>query len=452
MTKFLAVLKREYIQRVRSRMFIVTTVLLPLTMSLFGVVPILVFKIEVGEPLRIAVIDETGKLYGRFKDNLTKEEIDLDNVRDSQALEGAVLETEAGEKQGPQQVEFSQAKFNVEEVKSDRTREELRAQLDKRIEEKSLDAYLIIPADIMRTKKARLIRANTSDLFSTRRIQKAVGSSVREQRLIDAKVDAQTMADLDSVIELQTTRMSRSGGGEQDEGGGFALVFAVGFVMYLSVLLYGQVVLGAVIEEKETRIVEVLFSTIKPYTLLMGKLLGVSLVALTQLAIWGLAFLAFSLYGINVLASRGIPAHLPNIPLVFYLYFALFFLLGYFVYATLYALVGSIVTTPQEGGQLAVPIVLLLVIGFYFFLPVSRSPDSSFAFWISLVPFFAPVTMLVRIVTQTPPFWQIALSLGIGFSTTAILMWIAARIYRMGMLMYGKRPTIPEIVRWVRQS
>lgn len=452
MTKFLAVLKREYVQRVRARMFIVTTVLLPLTMSLFGVVPILVFKIEVGEPLRIAMVDETGKLYGRFKDNLTREEIDLDNVKDSQALEGAVLESESGDKQQPTQVQFSQAKFTVEEIKPDRTREELKSQLDKRIEDKSLDAYLIIPSDIMRTKKAQLVRANTSDLFSTRRIQKAVRSSVREQRLIDAKVDAQTMADLESVIELQTTRMSRTGtDGEQDEGGGFALVFAVGFVMYLSVLLYGQVVLGAVIEEKETRIVEVLFSTIKPYTLLMGKLLGVSLVALTQLAIWGLAFLAFSLYGINVLASRGIPAHLPNIPLIFYLYFALFFLLGYFVYATLYALVGSIVTTPQEGGQLALPIVLVLVIGFYFFLPVSRSPDSSFAFWISLIPLFSPVTMLVRIVTQTPPLWEIVLSLVIGFSTAGILMWVAARIYRIGMLMYGKRASIPEIVRWVRQ-
>lgn len=452
MTKFLAVLKREYVQRVRARMFIVTTLLLPLAMSLFGIVPILVFKIEVGEPLRIAVIDQTGKLYGRFKDNLTKEEIDVDNLKDSKELENAIAESADGKNQQAQQVQFSQAKFIVEELKFDKSIEELKTQLDRRIQEKSLDAYLILPPDLLRTKKAQLVRANTSDLFSTRRIQKAVRTSVREQRLIDANVDVQTMADLDSPIDLQTTRTSRSGGGEEDEGGGFALVFGVGFVMYLSVLLYGQVVLGAIIEEKETRIAEILFSTIKPDTLLIGKLLGVSLVALTQLAIWGLAFLAFSLYGINLLASRGVPAHIPNIPLVFYLYFALFFLLGYFVYATLYALVGSVVTTAQEGGQLALPIVLMLVIGFYFFLPVSRAPDSSFAFWISLVPFFAPVTMLVRIVTQTPPLWQIVLSLVVGFSTAAILMWLAARIYRTGMLMYGKRATIPEIVRWVRQS
>ena len=110
------------------------------------------------------------------------------------------------------------------------------------------------------------------------------------------------------------------------------------------------------------------------------------------------------------------------------------------------------VTTAQEGGQLAMPIILLLVIGFYLFLPVSRSPDSSFAFWVSMIPFFSPITMPVRIVAQSPPFWEIALSLILGFGTVALLTWLAARIYRVGMLMSGKRATIPEVVRWVRQS
>jgi len=129
----------------------------------------------------------------------------------------------------------------------------------------------------------------------------------------------------------------------------------------------------------------------------------------------------------------------------------LFFLLGYFIYATIYALVGSMVTTSQEGGQLALPIIMLLVIGFYLAFPVIRSPNSPFAFWVSLIPFFAPITMLIRIVSQTPPFWQIALSLGIGFATVALLLWLASRVYRVGMLMYGKRATIPEVLKWVRQ-
>jgi ABC-2 type transport system permease protein len=223
--------------------------------------------------------------------------------------------------------------------------------------------------------------------------------------------------------------------------------------MYLAILMYGQIILGAVIEEKETRIAEILFSSVKPFTLMMGKLVGVSLVALTQLAIWGTAFSVFALYGVNLLASRGMKmGSIPGIPFAHYIYFALFFLLGYFIYATIYALVGSMVTTTQEGGQLAMPIILILVVSFYLFLPVSRSPDSSFSFWVSMIPFSAPVAMLVRIVTQTPPFWQIALSLFIGFGTVVSIMWVASRIYRVGMLMYGKRASIPEALRWARQA
>src|SRR5215216_6427393 len=184
----------------------------------------------------------------------------------------------------------------------------------------------------------------------------------------------------------------------------------------------------------------------------MDKLVGVSLVALTQLAIWGMAFSAFALYGVGILAGRGIRGSIPTVPLSHYIYFALFFLLGYFVYATIYALVGSMVTTAQEGGQLAMPIIAMLVVSFYLFFPVSRSPDSTFSFWVSMIPFTAPVAMLVRIVTQTPPFWQIALSLLIGFSSVLLIMWVASRVYRVGMLMYGKRASIPEALRWARQA
>ena len=134
------------------------------------------------------------------------------------------------------------------------------------------------------------------------------------------------------------------------------------------------------------------------------------------------------------------------------MYFLVFFLLGYFIYSTVYAVVGSMVTTTQEGGQLALPVVLLLVMGFYLSFNIIRSPSSPLAFWASMFPFFAPITMLVRIVTETPPLWQILLSLGIGVATAVGLIWLASRIYRVGMLMYGKKATIPEVMKWIRQT
>jgi len=435
MRKFLAILKREYMQRVRAKMFIVSTILLPLVMSLFGIVPAVILNIDAGGPMRVAVIDQTGKIYARLEEAMVSDERAPDEKEESRS--GPALAGRA---------------FRLEQIASvGPDANEQRARLDARLRNKELDGYLILPADFMQHGNAEFFNNNPGDVLSSRLLQSALNRAVREQRLIEARVDPETRQGLFQPVELQSVKIGATGE-ERDSGGSFVLVFGVGFIMYLAILMYGQIILGAVIEEKETRIAEILFSSVKPFTLMMGKLVGVSLVALTQLAIWSVAFSAFALYGVNLLASRGLNASIPSVPFLHYVYFALFFLLGYFIYATIYALVGSMVTTTQEGGQLAMPIILILVVSFYLFLPVSRSPDSSFSFWVSMIPFSAPVAMLVRIVTQTPPFWQIALSLLIGFGTVVLIMWLASRIYRVGMLMYGKRASLPEALRWARQA
>ncbi|HEX5834600.1 MAG TPA: ABC transporter permease [Pyrinomonadaceae bacterium] len=436
MRKFLAVVKREYIQRVRAKMFIVSTIVLPLVMSLFGIVPAVVLNIEAGGPMRVAVIDQTGKIYDRLEEAVLTEEEASEQAEQGQA--------------GPAMAGRTFALEQVASIGPEAAEE--RARLDARLRNKELDGYLILPSDFMEHGHAEFFNNNPGDLLSSRVLRQALTRAVREERLIEAQVDSATRQELFQPIELQSVKLGAAGE-ERNAGESFILVFGVGFIMYLAVLMYGQIILGAVIEEKETRIAEILFSSVKPFTLMTGKLVGVSLVALTQLAIWATALTAFGLYGVNLLASRGLKSvSIPSVPITHYVYFALFFLLGYFIYATIYALVGSMVTTAQEGGQLAMPIILILVVSFYMFLPVSRSPDSSFAFWVSMIPFSAPVAMLVRIVTQTPPFWQIALSLLIGFGTVVLIMLLTARIYRVGMLMYGKRASIPEALRWARQA
>lgn len=435
MTKFLAILKREYIQRVRAKMFILSTILLPAVMALFGIVPAIVLSIDAGGPMRVAVVDQTGKIYTRLEEALTNDEQPADQTDQFRS--------------GPQVPPRTFLLEQVAAVGPEAGAE--RSQLDVRLRNREIDGYVILPPNFMQHGQAEFFNNNPGDLLSRGILQRALNRAVREQRLIEAKVDSETRQELFQPVRLQSVKSS-AGGEVRDSGESFALVFGVGFIMYLAILMYGQIILGAVIEEKETRIAEILFSSVKPFTLMMGKLVGVSLVALTQLAIWGAAFSAFALYGVNLLKSRGMKFSVPGVPLIYYVYFALFFLLGYFIYATIYALVGSMVTTPQEGGQLAMPIILILVVSFYLFLPVSRSPDSSFSFWVSMMPFSAPVAMPVRIVTQTPPFWQIALSLLIGFGAVIAIMWIASRIYRVGMLMYGKRASIPEALRWARQA
>jgi ABC-2 type transport system permease protein len=450
MRKFFAILKREYVQRLRSRMFVLITVLGPVMISLFGIAPALVLSIKAGGPVKIAVVDQTGKLYQSayesVMDNEVQPESDEDQINASVANKNA---SDRFQQAGEQQ----KGRYEVEEVRlGGRSLSEVKKELDRRVLEKDLDGYLVLPVNLLRDGRAEYFGRNTGDVFTRKFLQEALSRAVRQQRLAEANIDPRIVQELSEPVQLDALRVSATGNGVRDSGEGFALVFGAGFIMYLTILMYGQMILGAVIEEKETRIGEILFSSVKTFTLMMGKLFGVSLLALTQLAIWGLAFVAFAVYGVGVLATRGLSLHVPHIPLIHFVYFGLFFLLGYFIYSTIYALIGSMVTTAQEGGQLSMPVVLFPLIGFYLFLPVSRSPDSSFAFWVSMFPFFSPMTMLVRIVTQTPPLWQIVLSLLLGFGTVAMVTWLAARIYRVGMLMSGKKATIPEVVRWVRQA
>jgi ABC-2 type transport system permease protein len=241
-------------------------------------------------------------------------------------------------------------------------------------------------------------------------------------------------------------------GEEKDDGGTFGASFIIGLLIYLTLAIYGQAILGAIVEEKETRIAEILFSSAKPFELMMGKLVGVGLAGLTQLAIWIFSALALITFGISSFKAAGMPVTMPNISPLMIASFFIFFLLGFFIYATIYALIGSMVTNVQEGGQFSMIPVIILLMAFYCFLPITRDPNSTFAFWASVAPFLAPITMPVRILTEMPPLWQILLA--ILFNLTAIigLVWVASRVYRVGMLMYGKRATIPEVWKWIRQS
>jgi ABC-2 type transport system permease protein len=455
MKKFLAVVKREYVERVRSKLFVIMTVFGPVMLVVFAVVPGLLFSIKAGGDTRLAIVDQTEgmKLYQPLHDSLMGR-----HYREDDGQLSVVGEVNANTKERMEKFGKSlTGSFSIEQLKlNGRSVEDLRRELNERLGADQLDGYLVIPADILTNSGSEpaYYGRNVGDVITRAQIEQRLNQVVRRQRLIENGVKEQYLEELSKPVDLVTYAVNEKGEeGLKDSGAGLGMAFVTGFLIYLTVLLYGQVILGAIVEEKETRIAEILFSSVRPFTLMFGKLIGVSLVALTQLAIWTFAFALLSIYGISALAARGVAdSIIPHVPPLFFVYFFLFFVLGYFIYATLYALLGSMVTTTQEGGQLSMPIVFLLLAGLYMAFPVIRSPNSSFAVWVSMFPFFSPLTMIVRIVTQTPPFWQIALSLMIGAITVVWLLWLAARIYRVGMLMYGKRASIPEVWRWVRQD
>jgi ABC-2 type transport system permease protein len=444
MKKLLAVIKREYIQRVRTKFFVIATILGPILMAAFTVVPGMMMMVRTGGPTRIAVVDQTGNTYAA----LATELVGRGDRPNQSATPNVASEPAVGP--GASQEQMKQAgrmmrnNMALEQVPIDnRTLADIKQQLESKIQHREIDAYVILPPDLIKGGRPEYRARNTADMFTRENIQSAIGKVVRNQRLVAAGIKQDDVERASASVDLKSIGEA---GQEKNGEVGFFLSFGVGLWIYMSVLLYGQLVLGAVIEEKETRIAEILFSSMRSFPLMMGKLIGVSLVALTQMGIWALTFVGISVW------TAGGSITLPHVAPIVFVYLMLFFLMGFFIYSTVYAVVGSMVTTTQEGGQLAMPVVLMLVAGFFLSFNIIRNPNSPLAFWASMFPFFAPITMLVRIVTETPPLWQILLSLAIGFATATGLIWLASRIYRVGMLMYGKKATIPEVIRWVRQA
>lgn len=450
MRKFWAIIKREYKKIVWTWTFIISTLIAPLFLIGISFVPVLMFSIQ-GNAVRLALVEDTGKISSRVRENLSPEK---QSERFKEATEDSLKNvTISQDEQLKNTAKQMGGNFVFEDIKPEgKSVEMLRTELNERIKAEKLDAYLIIPPDFnAEGAKFDFYVRNSSDFVTNENLKKAIDEAVRSERLAKANISEEKLKEINQKINFSVTKISEKGE-EKDSGFGFGIAFGLALMIYMSLTIYGSVILGAIIEEKETRIAEILFSSAKPIALMMGKLLGVGLAALTQMAIWGISVLLIIGYGLAMASTSGFPIDIPNISPVFLLYFFLFFLIGFFIYAAIYAIFGAMVTTSQEGQQFALPPIFLLLIGLYAVFPVIRDPNSSFSFWASISPFIAPLVMPVRILTDTPPFWQIALSILINLAVIWGLIWAAAKVYRIGMLMYGKRATIPEVWRWIWTS
>ncbi|MCW5961564.1 MAG: ABC transporter permease [Pyrinomonadaceae bacterium] len=450
MMKFLAVVKHEYKKVVLKWSFLIGTLLFPLIAAGFAVVPALIFSIK-GEPTRIAIFDQSGKIESRLRTNLSE---GILRERAQQAAKDAMKDMTAPQKD---KVNSDLAQFGdnfrfVDYNGEMKEIEQVRRELSGRIAAGELDAYLIIPQDFSAPDaKFEFYSRKAGDFIINETFRDALNNAVRSQRLADANISEAQLKTLSQSVDLEVKKLDKEGT-ESDDEGGFWAGFIIAFMIYLNLAIYGQMIMSTVVEEKETRVAEILFSSARPFELMMGKLVGVGLAGMTQFAIWIGSAAILIAAAIPYFMSSGIDVPLPNITIGIIIYFLIYFLLGFFLYASIFALIGSMVTSVQEGGQFAFFPIMLMLGGFYFCLAVVRDPNSSLSFWSSIVPFIAPMTMPVRIISETPPFWQIGLSISVNVLAIAGLVWVASRVYRVGMLMYGKRATIPEVWKWIRAS
>ena len=313
---------------------------------------------------------------------------------------------------------------------------------------KKINGYLVFSPELLDKNEVEYYSTAVSEFEAMNMLERAMTRIRMREKIVARGLSADLVGELEKQVDLKPFKVTQSGVTEE-KGAGIIAALIFFLLMYATFFMYGAQVMRGVLEEKNSRIVEVVIASVRPTELMVGKMIGIGLVGLTQYAVWAVVAMNLSLPGIaGALASSSIGA--PRIPISMLGYFVLYFILGYFLYASVYMTIAAPFNTDQEAQQLAMVPMVLIIGGVAIYPAVMSNPSGGIAVFFSLFPFTASLTMFLRTAVAEVPAWQILLSIVSLVLSTAAISWLAGRIYRVGILMYGKKPTIPEIVRWVR--
>ena len=433
------IIQREYLERVRQRSFLVLTLLLPAIIVGAFVIPSRLSRMKNSKTQRLVVVTSTpqfGEIVRQQLVTSTKpgEEASPDADKDKDK------DKDADDDDKP-------SRDYAIEVDSNSSEPE-RTALRNRVTSGDIDGYLWLSDDAVAARKVTYYGRETGGFMEKSWLSGQLDRAILLEELAQRGVGGAQADELLKPVKLETMHLEAGRETKANDRGAFFAVLIMVMLLYMAVIFYGVSVMRAVLEEKNSRVMEVMLSSATSTELMAGKLIGVGAVGLTQIGIW---IVMAGVYALPALAAGASTGEIRIAPLTLAA-FALFFLFGYFLYSSIYAAVGAVITSEQEGQQLQFIILLPLIVAVFMMGPVMRAPDSPVAVWTSMVPFFSPVLMYVRIAVQPPPVWQIALSLVLLVVTIAGILILCARIYRIGILMYGKRPTLPEIVKWLKYA
>lgn len=424
MNKVWTIFKREYLTRVKTKGFIIGTALTPLLIIALTIGPGLLINMKSDKVKHLSVIDMSGIVYEELV-------LALDDTTNSRERLYELTQVPA-------------TSINLADVKNE---------LSQSVDNDKIDGYFIIPENIIESNKSEYYAKSVSDFDQNRIYRNAVSRIITNYRLKESNLDPKIINNLTQRIQLKTFKVEKGGEEKEDIGLSFAVTFIMVMFLYMALIMYGALVMRSVYEEKLSRVAEIILSSCKPFQLMAGKVLGIGAVGLTQYLIWAavagiLTFYSGSMVQMFSAGAGDVP--IPTIPISVLVYFVIFFIFGYMLFATLYAALGAMVNTEQDAQQLQFPVIMLIIVSFIFAFYIIRQPTSGLTHIVSLIPFFSPITMFTRISVQTPPFSEILLSIAILIATIIFLIWLAGKIFRVGILMYGKRPTLPEVFRWLR--
>ncbi|MDP9039366.1 MAG: ABC transporter permease [Acidobacteriota bacterium] len=404
--------RREYLERIRTKAFLLTTVLIPLLMG-GGIIGSIMMTTKSKSTSHIAIVSRDQQLATDLEHELT-------TGRDSRMTVDVISPPGA----------------------------DTRATLDSELADKQLDGYLWITPGATSNERPAFAYTprSTGDIATKGNITGALRTVLMRERLQHQGMVASDVDALMQPVRVDTTQAGKN----EDTTSAFFGAYVLFFLMYFVIMLYGMNVARSIIEEKTSRVFEVMLATIRPEEMMAGKVIGVGSVGLTQVGIWlTTAVLLTSTSLVSSVVGGSSHVSLSAVQVVF---FVLYFLLGFLLYSSIAAALGAMTNSEQELQQLNMFLVMPLAACMFALGIVINNPSGHTAVVLSLIPFCTPLIMYLRISLAMPPAWQIALSIGIMLITIYGILWVASRIYRVGVLMYGKRPNLPEILRWLKYS
>lgn len=421
MNRLLAVIRREYVEAVRTRSFAISTILVPVLMGAMMLLPALLARSTPDEVLRVAVADRTGVLFeGLEREMATSKEDDF-------------------LKDGRRRYELLKVDPTVEGAPG------------PALKSSGADALLDIPAAIMDGEGDPLyFSSNVGDFQPVRRLDRALTKVVTARRLQSLSVPPEQADALLHPVDLKARKVGSDGTVQERD---FltewmtALFFTI--AMYTTTLMAGMALSRGLLEEKSNRVMEVLVSSVSPFQLMTGKILGQALVILSQFGIWTAAGAVLYLQG---LGGRGAGQVVQTMTPGLIGCMLVYFLLGYFLYAALFSAVGAVCTSEMEAQQTQTPLVLMQLLPLILAMAIVRRPDGGLAVALSMIPFFSPSVMMMRLALHPPSAGQVLLSMALLAAAVPVVLWAVAKIFRVGILMTGKKMTFPEMARWLRST
>ncbi len=425
-SKIATIINHEYITKVKSKGFIIGTLLGPLIMVALIAIPIATTLLSFEDSAKnIAILDETGTI-------------------------------------GPKVVKLDPGRYYLTDKPEDL--------LKKRTLAEEIDGYLLIPSDAVQTGELEVYTRGGGGIGYLTILDKQLSKIIRRERLVQAGADTNVINLVNKGVSISTIKITEEGTEKDFTAALAGIGYVLGFVIYILMFVYGSFVSRSVIEEKANRIIEIIASSAKPFDILLGKVVGIGLVGLTQVVFWVIlsaVLLASAGYIVDLFVNidpEAIKAGMPqasdsNLPANFEIPsispwlgvgFIFYFISGYFIYSTLFAALGSAVDQESDAAQLQIPVTLPIIIPILLIGNIIANPDGTLAIVLSLIPFFTPILMMVRVAATDVPVWQIAASVVLLISTFLGCLWVAAKIYRVGILMTGKKPTFKDIYHWIK--